>query len=214
VQRGRVRVARGEESSLILVAGESIRSDSARFGISRPQPWSPWDRSAPPEAVDTLGRENGVYQRALDEVRQQHHARAADLLGDYLRGYPTGLFAPEVSSELPSELALAGRHAEALDAARRKMRMFPDAAHDGELELLMAGLLRDQLARPAEAILLYEGLLNQSANRDWRAEALFGRGACEQRLGDAAAATQSWTQYLAEYPGGSRVAQVRRLLGD
>jgi TolA-binding protein len=228
VQRGRVRVAR-EGVSVVLGAGESIRSDAPPLRAALLPPQRAWrDRPAPgnplnaqvaaqddaPEPLGSLSLENELYQRALQEARRENHPQAAGLLADYLKRFPTGLYAPEAGSELATELGLAGRPGEALAAARERLRSFPRDPHDGDVKLLMAGLLREDLGRPADALAVYEDLLNASAGPDWRAEALFGKGVCEERLGDSAVARELWRRYQAEYPAGRHAAEVERLLGE
>jgi TolA-binding protein len=161
----------------------------------------------------SLSVENELYQRALQETRREQHPQAAALLADYLKRFPAGLYAPEAGSELATELALAGHPTEALAAARDRLRSFPRDAHDGDVKLLMAGLLRDDLGRPADALPIYEDLLD-SADSKSRAEALFGKGACEERLGHREVAMESWRRYQAEYPGGRHMTEIDRLLGE
>jgi len=224
VQRGRVRVAR-EGVSVVLGAGESIRSDAPPLRAALPPPQRAWrDRPAPgnpvgaqddaPEPLGSLSLENELYQRALQEARRENHPQAAGLLADYLKRFPNGLYAPEAGSELATELGLAGHPSAALAAARERLRSFPRDPHDGDVKLLMAGLLRENLGRTADALAVYEDLLNASAGPEWRAEALFGKGICEERLGDGAVARELWRRYQAEYPAGRHAAEVERLLGE
>ena len=228
VQRGRVRVAH-EGVSVVLGAGESIRSDAPPLRAALPPPQRAWrDRPVPgnplnvqvaardeaPEPLGSLSLENELYQRALQEARHENHPQAAGLLADYLKRFPTGLYAPEAGSELATELGLAGRPGEALAAARERLRSFPRDPHDGAVKLLMAGLLREDLNRPAEALAVYEDLLTTTPGPAWRAEALFGKAVCEERLGDSAVARELWHRYQEEYPGGRRAAEVERLLGE
>jgi hypothetical protein len=70
------------------------------------------------------------------------------------------------------------------------------------------------LDRPAEALPIYDDLLGTSTGPDWHAEALFGKGLCEQRLGNGAAAKELWSRYRAQYPSGRHIAEVERLLGE
>ena len=110
VQHGRVRVQAvgARAASVVLEAGESIRSDSPR--LVAPKPTARRERPAPSRRRHSpRGRrqpgmlENSLYRQALQATQGSHHPQAARLLGDYLERFPAGLYAPEVGAKLVTE---------------------------------------------------------------------------------------------------------------
>ncbi len=131
VQHGKVRVQRvrpgNRSQSVLLSAGETIRSDSQRLSAVTAHSESAHRRLAPGIApipsepgaspvaspvasplastADELDAENTLYRGAVHARHGNHHGEAVDLLKSYQRRYPAGLYAPEVAAMLASELA-------------------------------------------------------------------------------------------------------------
>ncbi len=128
----------------------------------------------------------------------------------YLARFPGGVFAPEASQSALRELVAEARPGEALTVADDYLRRFPSDARVGEVALVRARLLRDELGRPGEALAAYQALAARELPGVQRDEALFSVGLCEARLGRRAAARESFERYLAQFPEGVHAAEARR----
>jgi ferric-dicitrate binding protein FerR (iron transport regulator) len=132
VQEGRVRVERGDHT-LLVSAGESIRSDDARLNDVRPvatcMELSGLDdrRGCLRRAADGhgLAGENALFALALLERDQGRQRASLAHLREYQRRFPTGALAPEVSVALATALANAGERSQACAEAAAFARRFP-----------------------------------------------------------------------------------------
>jgi hypothetical protein len=142
VEEGKVRVQRGEQTVLLL-AGDSIRSDDPRLGAPAPCAGGVVERRAcllRAAAGEGLAAENALLALALLE-RDEAGDRATALarLREHQRRFPRGVLAPEVALSLARTLLVDGRRAEACAEAHAFTRAFPrDGATQRRLDAFCA----------------------------------------------------------------------------
>jgi hypothetical protein len=135
VEEGRVRVEK-DRRTVLLVAGDSIRSDDPRLTPAQAAPALPCL-----DQLDLIARrgclvhesrghgvaaENALLALGLLERNQGGgRRRALAPLREYQRRFPNGILAPEVALAIASTLALEGDQAQACAEADAFLRRFP-----------------------------------------------------------------------------------------
>jgi hypothetical protein len=152
VEHGRVRVEKAGHS-LLLDAGQTLRSDDARFDPAprSASPSKPGCSSAgdPPLRRECLARaaagsgleaQNALLSLGLLERELGDRPAALARFREYQRRHPRGVLAPEVALALVQTLMREGQPAEARAAAENYARRFPDDADTAQrLRALAAG---------------------------------------------------------------------------
>jgi hypothetical protein len=188
-----------------LAARVSARSSArswARSGLENPPP--------PPSLETPLGAESRVLGGALALLRQQRDAVGAlALLDQHAARFPGGVLGREADTARADALLMLGR----LDDARLLLERLPLAAagREGEL-LLVRGELRAGADCPGAAA-DFGRVLAARPSSDWQQRALWGRGICRARLGDAAGSSADLRAYVEEFPQGRHAVEARRRLG-
>jgi hypothetical protein len=234
VSEGRVRVEHVSGTSAFVGAHETLRSDDAKFA---PVPSAiPVERSVLPPTLRTARLETPTLQDI--EARDGKRAEGSDLgaenalfdLGNlardrrhdgplalsrwrlYQQRFPEGVFAPEVSMGILTELVSQHRYQDALDESERYVARFPQASNVAEVLLARGNLLREKFHDPQQALKAYERIQTSPAPRNLRLDALFYRGLCLADLGELDQAREAWQSYRQQAPNGAHVAEVERLL--
>jgi TolA-binding protein len=165
-----------------------------------------------PEAESPLARETRILNQAFSQLRAKRDPGAAlDTFNDYLEANPLGVMRKEASMARIEALLKLGRQRDALAA----LQSFPfgDGARDAEMRVVrgeLAAVRSCQEAIPDFAAVTSEGAASPAVLE----RALYGRAACEARLGRRPEAEVSFRAYLRQFPAGSFAAGARRQLGD
>lgn len=225
VQEGRVRVE-APAAQAYVSAGETLRSDDPRLQPP-PKPVAPQPEEnrlekgvavvprcaelAGPDARDAcfagtahgsgLDAENALVSLALERRDRGELPGAIEVLREYQSRFPGGIFAPEVGIELVHELADASRFDDARAAAEKLERMFPDDPRTPEVALLHARLLREHLARPADAVPLADRV-SAATDAHLREAALFELAQDLDAAGRSPQAQRAWRKLLDLFPNG------------
>jgi len=234
VTEGRVRVEHISGTSAFVGAHETLRSDDAKLA---PVPsaipvehsvLAPTLRSARQptptlediEARDgkraegsDLGAENALFDLGnLARDRRHDGPLALSRWRLYQQRFPDGVFAPEASMGILSELVSEQRYQEALDESERYVARFPQASNVAEVLVARGNLLREKFHDPQQALRAFERAQNAPAPRNLRLEALFYRGLCLSDLGESDQARELLLAYRRQAPQGPHAVEVERLL--
>jgi hypothetical protein len=179
-----------------LPVAEPAAAAAAPAGVAAPAPSS------------RLGLEAASLESALSALRSGGKGAALQALSrldQHLRDFPRGTLELEARVARVDALLVLGRRQE----AKRELSAMPieNVGRNRELRLIRAELRADDDCRAA--LVDFHVLVDQGLPDAWRERALFGRGACLLRLGDAAAAERDFTRYLELYPGGRFAEQIR-----
>ena len=179
-----------------------------------PDPQAPLSEAAP-EATGSKGSvtrsspialESELLQKALGKLRRDHDARSAlALLDDYQARFPQGSLSVEASVARVDALMLMGRRGDALALLGRLP--LDRVGRPIELQLLRAELQAERDCN--RALPDFDAVLATSVSPGLGERALYGRAACRLRAGDAAGGRGDLQTYLARYPNGRFVEQVR-----
>ena len=166
---------------------------------------------AAPAPESQLARESRLLQRAYAQLRTRDDPSGAlDTLDEYLSAHPLGLLRKEATSARIESLHKLKRSDEALSA----LRTFPfgEGARDAELRVLRGELsaAKDCL----DALPDFVAVSDKVVPEDVLERALYGRAACEARLGQRAQAVSSFRAYLRQFPAGRFAAEARRQTGE
>ena len=162
----------------------------------------------PPSA---LALETSGLGDALTLLRQRHDAVGAlAALDAYDARFPRGTLHREATIARVDALLLLGKDDQAL-AALRTLALQP-RGRDQELRVI-----RGELAAPSScraAVADFDRALTEAPPTPLVERALHGRAVCLARLGDAAAATRDFRDYLRRFPDGRFAAEARRGVGE
>lgn len=199
--------------------GPSQQRSPAKLSASEPPvvlPSLPVESPPPPPHASesaarpsTVALESELLQRALEKLRRDHDGVGAlAALDVYGARFPGGLLALEAAVARIDALLLLGRRAEAL----RALESLPLArvGRRTELQLLRAELYAERDCRMA--LPDFDAVLAAAAPAPLGERALYGRATCRARLADAAGARADLARYLARFPQGRFVEQVRARL--
>lgn len=161
-----------------------------------------------PVQSSALGLEAASLEAALTALRGGGAARAAQALEQldrHLREFPRGSLELEARVARVDALLTLGRR----NDARHELSTLPieRVGRKNELRLIRAELRADQDCRAALAD--FQVLVEQALQTSFAERALFGRGACLLRLGDAAGAARDFDRYLERFPNGRFAEQIR-----
>jgi tetratricopeptide (TPR) repeat protein len=167
--------------------------------------------AAPAEAP--IVAESRLLAEALATLRQHHDPQQAlRALDAYERRFPSGALAPEAAAARIDALLALGRRGQALERLESlQLERLPRGA---ELRVLR-GELRAGRGRLAEAVSDFSAVLSLAAAPPAVVErALYGRGSCRSRLGDAAGARADLREVVRRFPGGALAGAAERALRD
>lgn len=161
-----------------------------------------------PVQSSRLGLEAASLEAALTELRGGGTARAERALQQldrHLREFSGGALELEARIARVDALLTLGKRQD----ARRELAKLPieRVGRKHELRLIRAELAADQDC--GQALPDFQVLVEQPLPRAFAERALFGRGACLLRLGDAPAAERDFARYLERFPDGRFAAQIR-----
>ncbi len=161
-----------------------------------------------PAQSSPLGLEAASLEAALSELRgggAQRGARALTALDRHLRVFAGGALELEARVARVDALLVLGRRQD----ARRELSALPieHVGRKSELRLIRAELRSDEDCRLA--LQDFQVLVEQPLPSAWAERALFGRGACLLKLGDAAGAERDFARYLERFPSGRFAEQIR-----
>ena len=165
---------------------------------------------------DTLahGDDGVAAQVALYELARLELTKQGDLvdaernLRESLRRYPEGVLVQEVSLTLLDVDVRAARPGAALDDADAFLRRFPSTEREADVRMVRANLRRER-GDCAGALEDYRRL---DANAAHAGDALFFGGLCEAQLGNAGAAHERLSRYLARDGNESHRTEAVRAL--
>ncbi len=197
--------------------GAPATPDLSALGLLGLPPASPGTGSEPaataPAAApeSQLARETRLLNQAYSQLRSDDDPAAAlDSLDEYLNVHPLGLLRKEASSARVEALIKLRRRNDALAV----LRSFPfgEGARDAELRVLRGELTA---AHDCEsAIRDFVAVSDKVAPPPILDRALYGRAACEARLGQRAQAAASFRAYLRQFPDGNFAAEAKRQVGE
>jgi hypothetical protein len=168
----------------------------------------------PPEAPppSALADESALLGRALRQLRREGNPAAAlATLDQYESRFPRGVMAFDAIAARVEALVKLGRTDLALE---RLDAVAPAALAKSPALRVVRGELRARAGRIGAAIEDFDHELERGAGRgDLFERALYGRGSCRARRGDAAGARQDLERYLLLYPRGRFAAEARQVLG-
>lgn len=161
-----------------------------------------------PASSSQLGLEASSLEAALTALRGGGTARAAQalhLLDEHAKRFPAGALELEARVARVDALLTLGRRHE----ARRELSTLPieRVGRKQELRLIRAELRADDDC--AAALVDFSVLVEQTLPAGLAERALFGRGACRLRSGDAAGAERDFSRYLERFPDGRFAASIR-----
>lgn len=168
---------------------------------------------APPPADAPIVVESRMLADALAALRQRHEPQQAlRALDAYERRFPAGALAPEAAAARIDALLALGRRGQALERLDGlQLERLPRGA---ELRVLR-GELRAGRGRLDEAVSDFSAVLALSAAPPAVVErALYGRGSCRSRLGDAAGARADLREVIRRFPTGALAGAAERALRD
>jgi TolA-binding protein len=172
------------------------------------EPLPAGDAPAPPPPSSPAS-EAASLGEALRLLRQQGDARGAlARLEAHAIRYPAGTLAREAALARSEALLALGRSTAALEVLDGLS--LSGAAERGVT--LARAELRAAARRCGEAEDDFSRVLATSADDEDAARALYGRGACRLRRGDATAARADFQAYAVRFPDGPRRAEVARAL--
>ncbi|HEY3668774.1 MAG TPA: hypothetical protein VGL19_22405 [Polyangiaceae bacterium] len=165
--------------------------------------------SAAPADSSALASESLALQAALVKLRREHDARGALALLDQSEPlFARGALALEAQVTRVDALLALGRSSEAL--AILNHLPLAHIGRGGELRLLRAELRAKQDCGLALAD--FDVLVRQPLSSSLAERALYGRAACEIRVGDDSHARRDFQDYLARFPGGRFADHARNQL--
>jgi TolA-binding protein len=150
-----------------------------------------------------------ALDQAIGLLRRKHDASAAlPALDAYLGRYPTGQLNREARLARVDALLMLQRSDEALVA----LETLPLDAHgrSTELQLIRAELRARTDCPRAEGD--FSAVLTRGPNAALEERALYGRGACRVKRGDAKGAALDLRRYLDRFPTGAHAGWARRRL--
>jgi hypothetical protein len=168
--------------------------------------------AAAPAPSSRLGLEAASLEAALSALRAGGNGAALTALSrldQHLRDFPGGTLELEARVARVDALLMLGRRHD----AKRELSAMPieSVGRNRELRLIRAELWADDDCRAALAD--FSVLVDQGLPDAWRERALFGRGVCLLRVGDAAGAERDFARYLELYPRGRFAEQIRAQRG-
>jgi hypothetical protein len=176
-------------------------------------PTAPAPAETPPlEAAPApaLPSEHGRLAEALRLLRRERDPAAAlAALDRFDAEFPRAALAPEARVARIEALAALGRKREALAALDA---LDAQAPGPGSALRVLRGELRAAAGRCRDALLDFDAALGEPRG-GLHERALYGRGVCRARLGDAAGAAADFARYEATYPAGRFADDVRGALG-
>jgi len=166
VEEGSVQVHGEAPEPVIVSGGESLSADDPRLAslppapsVVDPDPSNTATPHRPARRPTGLSIENSRYEAGM-RARDAHNGREAlAIWEDYRRRFPQGVFSAEVDLLRLRELASEGKTALVLEASEEFSRAHPGHWRGAEADLIRADALRVQLARPSEALPLYQRVL-------------------------------------------------------
>ena len=168
-------------------------------------------RSAERAAAESraLDAESEALAAVLVKLRREHDAQGALALLDGSQAlFAHGTLALEARVARIDALLALGRSSEALGLLEHLP--FAQSGRGGELRLVRAELRATTDC--GQALSDFDALVRQALAPALTERALYGRAACELRVGHQAQATQDLKQYLQRFPQGRFAAQVTRQL--
>jgi TolA-binding protein len=160
---------------------------------------------------DGLSGQNSTYLLGQLEAEAGDREKAIEYWSMYLRRFPDGAMAPEVSRKLLDENLALGRSREALEVADSFLRRFPHDARTPETAILRGHVLCS-LGEVDEAVRALEALASEGVGSGNKDLALYEMAQCLVSIGDKKRARAALERYLAEVSGGRFTSEVRTLL--
>ncbi len=229
LQEGALSVER-QGRNVVLESGEKIESDDSRLQPRMKEVAA----ASPAENADVcaelaveeekkcyqdethgsgLRAQNALYTLGLIAKEEGNSAGALSYWRTYRQKFSDGALAREAAEGILSELLRLGRNHEALVEAER----FPFRSDErsAEVRLIVANLLRSDLGCSDRVLTAYQATLNAAkAGMRSRDESLYQIGLCQNELGHREEALATWNRYREEFPTGSHLADVIRLLSS
>jgi tetratricopeptide (TPR) repeat protein len=158
-----------------------------------------------------IADESALLGRAVAQLRNQGDPAAAlAILDDYDARFPRGLLAFDALAARVDALVRLGRGGDAL----ARLERVPAATLDRSAALrVLRGELRAGAGRLAPAIQDFDAALALGGGDELAGRALYGRGSCRARLGDAPGARADFERYLRLFPRGRFAAEAGKALG-
>jgi hypothetical protein len=193
-------IAPAEEST---AAASPVAPPPAPVPVAAPAPVA--------ASPSTLASETPLLGAALTHLRQERDATGAlALLDAYDVRFPRGTMRREADGARVDALLLLGREGDAL-AVLRRLSLQP-RGRDQELRVI-----RGELTAPSScsaAVDDFDRVLADAPPPGLAERALHGRATCRARLGEDAAATRDFREYLRRFPEGPFAGEARRALGE
>jgi tetratricopeptide (TPR) repeat protein len=173
----------------------------------------PVEEAPAPAADAPIVVESRMLADALATLRQRRDPhQALKALDAYERRFPAGALAPEAAAARIDALLALGRRDQALE--RLEMLQLDRLPRGAELRVLR-GELRAGRGRLDPAVSDFSAVLSLEAAPPSVVErALYGRGSCRSRLGDAAGARADLREVVRRFPGGALAGAAERALRD
>ena len=189
-------------------AARAVQAAPLEPSVAEARPSSAAFAAPAPSQSSQLGLEAASLETALTALRGGGAARAAQALRQleqHLLDFPRGSLELEARVARVDALLTLGRR----NDARRELSTLPieRVGRKNELRLIRAELRADDDCRGALAD--FEVLVEQALQGSFAERALFGRGACLLRLGDAKGAQRDFDAYLERFPNGRFAQQIR-----
>jgi hypothetical protein len=230
VEEGHVQVRGSAPEAVLVGGGESLSADDPRLTNAPPAPApnaaepspaaAPAAESVPAhgssakrvQASGELSLENALYEAGLRARETHEGSRALAIWDRYRHRFPHGVFAAEVDLARLRELAAEWRSSQVLTAADEFSHSNPDPWRGGEAELIRADTLRLRLARPSEALPIYERVVRSERQAMLHERALYGLCMSLHALSREAEARERYRLYLERFPTGAHRAELDRLM--
>jgi TolA-binding protein len=199
---------------LLRAQGTNGTRKALSLPVSAEKPGAAEEPEVTAEPESQLARETQILQEALSQLRAKDDPTAAlEALDRYLNAYPLGLLRKEATSARVEALLKLKRPIDALAALRSYP--FGDGARDLELRVLRAELAAGRDCKEAlEDFDAVSELVARKAAGPVHERALYGRAACQARLGQRDEAAEGFRAYLRQFPSGRFAAPARRQLGE
>ncbi len=163
--------------------------------------------------ADTRASEASLLQRAVVQLRiEKNPAGALATLDRHRREFARPHFLGDALNHRVSALVALGRKDEALAELERFDTAELEALDGERLLLSRKGERLAELGRAAEAVRVFDLVLDESASPLVEQRALYGRAVARARLGDHTGSRADLERYLERWPNGPHAKQARSAL--